>query len=243
MSKNLKSLMLAVLISWIGVPLFAGTASGPVYFHVTSGYILAPNGSFVKFCKASIPGGIDGMGECYIATTSNGSFSVTLPNFQGYFFFAWHDPRDWGSSTTRGWTNTNGMIGDVVNFATSAFMNILTEPRPHKPNAVYPPNGTTNVPLNFTLKWTSGIDFDRSAWSVTYDVYAYGEGGSELKVLSDIACSPDASGNCSYFIDNVVPNWRYFWRVVPKIHVPGPGAGTVRIYDQSSQLFTFVTQP
>jgi hypothetical protein len=40
---------------------------------------------------------------------------------------------------------------------------------------------------------------------MTYDIYAYGEGGSEIKVLSDISCNPDASGNCSYYIDNVVP--------------------------------------
>jgi len=245
MINRCKSVLFAALIAMVGVPSFAGVASGPVYFHgAYNQWVLAPNGSYIKFCNASVSGGVDGQGQCYIAATSNGGFSVTLPDFQPYFIFAWYDPNDWGSATTRGWTNSSAGTGDVVQFATGANINILSESRPHKPSAVYPPNGATNVPLNFTLKWSSGIDSFRNwpgVWTVTYDIYAYGEGGSELKVLSDIACNPDASGSCTYPITNLVPNWRYFWRVVPKIRVSGPNQA--RIYQQSSSMFTFVSQP
>jgi hypothetical protein len=239
-----KSILWAASIGIIGTPLFAGVASGPVYIHGSYDSLSnAPNGSYVKFCAANVSGGINGTGQCYVTTTSNGSFSITLPNFQSYFFFTWYDPEDWGSASTRAWTNTNGQVGDLVNFATGAYMNIISELRPHRPTAIYPLNGATDVPLVFTLKWTSGIDVARNwpgVWPVTYDVYAYGEGGAELKVLSDIPCNPDIRGYCSYYINNVVPNWRYFWRVVPKIQVSYP---TTRVYDQSSPQFTFVTQP
>lgn len=245
MLKKGRSILLAALLGTIGIPAYAGTATGPVYFHFANGgWQLAPNGTTVKFCKSNVQGGINGTGQCYSTYTSNGHFSIQLQDLQGYFFFAWYDPNDWGSSTTRAWTNTSSGSGDLLSFGTYVAMNILTEMRPHRPNAIYPPNGATNVPLAFTLKWTNGLDAERTpGWTVTYDVYAYGEGGTELKVLADIPCNPDAYGYCSYYINNVVSNWRYFWRVVPKIHVPGPGAGAVRIYEQSSQQFTFVTQP
>lgn len=239
-----KAFVLAASLGALTTPAFAGIASGPVEFHGSyDTYSYAPAGSYVKFCATNVAGAINGTGQCYIAATSSGTFSINLPNNLSYYFFAWYDGDDWGSSTTRGWTDTNGQVGDVVHFATSAYMNIISELRPHKPTAVYPTDGATNVPLAFTLKWSSGIDAARNwpgTWSVTYDIYSYGEGGTEIKDLSDIPCNPDASGKCSYYIDNVVANWRYYWRVVPKIHVSVP---TSRIYDQSSQEFTFVTQP
>ncbi len=72
---------------------------------------------------------------------------------------------------------------------------------------------------------------------MTYDVYGYGEGGTEIKDLSDVSCNPDASGYCSYPLTNLVPNWRYHWRVVAKLKVT-PGN---RVIEQSSPSFTFVT--
>lgn len=244
--RYVRSVLLAVLIAaaTAAAPAYAGTATGPVYFQLSwNRWYPAPNGTTVKFCKSNVAGGITGAGECYSTTTSGGNFSINLPNLQGYFFFAWYDPYDLGSDTTRAWSNSVGGTGDLLSFGTSAFMNVLSDPRPHKPTAVYPANNATNVPLAFTLRWTSGIDYDRDwpgVWTVTYDIYAYGEGGTELKVLSDIPCNGN-NGSCTYYIDNVVPNWRYFWRVVAKIHAPYPAQ--TRTFEQSSQQFTFVTQP
>jgi hypothetical protein len=241
-----KHVLFAAALGMSAVPAFAGIAAGPVFFHGSfDRYANPPAGTQVKFCVAGVAGASEGRGECYSTTVANG-FRITLPDFKSYYFFAWYDAYDWGSDSVPAWTNTNGMTGTVVNFATGAYMNVVSELRPHRPVAVYPSDGGTNIPLVFTLKWTSGIDVDRNwpgVWPVTYDIYAYGEGGTEIKVLSDIPCNADASGNCSYFINNVVPNWRYFWRVVPKIKVTGPGQIGTRIYSQSSQQFTFVTQP
>jgi hypothetical protein len=206
-------------------------------------YGAMPYQTQVKFCTQP-----NGTGECYytFTNTSYGSYSVTLREYQTYYAFVSYDADDWGSTSTHAWSNGNytGAYytqlnvygGDIYGFP------LFSEPRPHRPSAVYPPNRSENIPLVFTLKWTSGIDTPRNwpgEWPVTYDIYAYGEGGSELKVLADIPCNPDYSGNCTYYIDNVVPDWLYYWRVVAKLRVT-PGN---RIFQQSSPYFTFRTQP
>jgi hypothetical protein len=215
-------------------------------------YSFAPiNTTKVKFCVDDWTGsGARGEGECYTSQTgtnlSRGTayYQINLSPNKIYYFFLWDDSQDWGSRTVPAWlVQSNGVISHriLVPGSFPADLDIYQEPRPHKPQAVYPPNGSTNIPMAFTLKWSSGIDTLRqwpSVWSVKYDIYAYGAGGSELKVLSDIPCYPEGN-NCTYYINNVVPNWLYYWRVVAKLQVT-PGG---RILETSSDTFTFTTQP
>ena len=94
------------------------------------------------------------------------------------------------------------------------------------------------MPTSFTLKWSSGIDSDRVGWPATYDIYAYGEGGTDL-IASNVSCNPDGSGNCQLAISNLISNALYHWRVVAKldigVYAPNP------YYVHSSAEFTFTT--
>lgn len=236
----------AAVLGLAAAPSSAITVSGTVYLHAAyDSYYFAPTGTEVKFCVSDPYGmGAQGLGECYFTTTSGSSYSIIVPPNKTYYFFVNNNAEDWGSERTNAWSNVAGFVGYQVAAGSSSFSgnNIISEPRPHEPMAVYPANNATNVPHAFNLKWTSGLDSYRiwpGVWNITYDVYAYGEGGQEIKALADIPCNPDSAGYCSYYIDNVVPNWRYFWRVVAKLQVT-PGG---RVFETDSGQFTFVTSP
>jgi len=246
MMKSLRFVLVAALLGLVAVPSFAVTVGGIAWMRASYNRYYYPGaGQKVKFCVDDSTGsGARGEGECYTTSTaSNSTYLISVPGNRVYWVFSWNDPYYWGSTTTPAWMNSSSPATRILVGAYNiGLADIYSEPRPFPSSAVYPANGAQNVPLVFTLKWTNGLDAGRiwpGVWSTTYDIYAYGEGGSELKVLADIPCNPDASGNCTYYINNVVPNWLYFWRVVAKLRV----TPLDRVFEQSSPTFTFRTQP
>jgi hypothetical protein len=117
--------------------------------------------------------------------------------------------------------------------------SIISTPRALPPTAVNPANGSVNVGQSFTLQWTDGLDSARrsSSWPVTYDIYAGGNGASEILEFSAIpcngvgTCSVAVSGGLSYSI-------RWKWHVVARMHSEAEqaGAGDPTFYTSSAQL-------
>jgi len=246
MMKSLRFTLVAAVLGLIAAPSFAVNVGGIAWMRASYNRYFYPGaGQSVKFCVDDWTGqGARGEGECYTGVTaSNSTYLVSVPANRAYWVFSWNHPYTWGSETTPAWMNSNSPASLlVVGVFNIGLLDVFAEPRPFTAGAVYPANNALNVPLAFNLKWTSGLDDGRvwpGQWSITYDIYAYGEGGSEIKVLSDISCNPDSSGNCSYYINNVVPNWRYFWRVVSKLQVTPLN----RVFEEHSPTYTFRTQP
>lgn len=256
--KSLRFLVFIGLFCLAAAPSFAQIpyviVGGYVRLHYPGDvYQYAPiNTTKVKFCVDDGTGrGARGEGECYTSQTgtnlSRGTayYQINLSPNKTYYFFAWDNSLDSGSPKVPAWLSPSGGGYSHQILVPGVFptdLDIYSEPRPHTPQAVYPTSSSQNVPLAFTLKWSSGIDSARSwpgVWFATYDVYAFGEGGSEQKVISNAPCNADSSGNCTYYIDNVIPNWVYYWKVVAKLQVT-PGG---RIFETSSSYFNFRTQP
>ena len=245
MKRHWSALLVAVVVSLFAVSTVeASTITGRAYWRNGAGYWNSTGPGYpVKFCKNA-----NGTGSCVTATTGwdayfNNVYSVSLPysaSEQIWYWFLWNDQWAIGSEVSPSWTGTNG-VGVIIpaGYTTPATMDILTGLRPLVPTAVYPTNGSSAVPTSFTLKWTSGINYDRVGWPATYDIYAYGEGGFESKIASNISCNADGSGNCQLAITNLIPNAYYHWRVVAKLNIgvytPDP------YYVNSSVEYTFTT--
>jgi hypothetical protein len=204
----------------------------------------APNGTRVKLCYADgTAAAASGQGQCYTTSTSGQTWGMTVPTGRYYWMFVWNDAYDWGSENSIAWGAANGQAGTLLLAQSFGYADLYSPPRPHKPLAVYPANGAKQVPLSFTLKWTSGLDSYRikSGWPVTYDIYAYGAGASEQLILSNIPCNPDSSGNCTYPITNLAPVSLHYWRVVAKLN-PQLGSPGNPYYTNSSARFSLTTQ-
>jgi hypothetical protein len=245
MKRHWSALLVAVAVSFLAASTAEAARVGArAWWRNGSGYWYnAGPGYNVKFCKNA-----DGTGSCVSTTTyselgSNNSYYVDLPysaTDQIWYWFLYNDTWAIGSASSPSWNYSNGTSLLVPGgWTTYIGMDIYTGLRPLVPTAVYPTNGASTAPTSFTLKWTSGINADRVGWPATYDIYAYGEGGTEGLIASNISCNPDGSGNCQLAISNLVPNALYHWRVVAKLNIgmysPNP------YYVNSSSEFTFTT--
>ena len=104
---------------------------------------------------------------------------------------------------------------------------VNVSPRPLPPYTIYPNDGNTNVPNNYLVQWSSGLDSARRAsyWPTTWEVwYKYwpfdgSEPGYWTLARSGMPChddgsGPDANGNCSTYVAGPQPPgyWRWFVR-------------------------------
>lgn len=213
-----------------------GTVCGTVVHVGYSGsyfYAKPDSLSYVKICPAgSSP-------SSFNCTTSNtGSFldaynhpvqAFMFPHYrQGapsslpYDLYAWGYYNDfWGSSTKpiqRIYVDQYGLEGVTLNMP----------PSPLSPTPIYPSGNS--VGSSYTVTWNSGIDTDRSAYPVNYEVwYKYWPfGGTEPTswTLSranmpcqDTGAGPDASNHCSTYVAGPQPSGNWAWRVVANLNV------------------------
>jgi hypothetical protein len=241
---RLRLLLLLVVFSCLSLPAFGLVVAGRVYWEFSYyPYGSDPGaGTYVKLCTNA-----NGTGSCYQAAVSSSypyTWNVDVPGNVTYYVFSWNDPYYWGSRDVVTQFTLSGQPTRYTGFYAQTginwFLEIRSKPRPFPPNAIYPTNGATGVPLNMTLKWSNGSDLGRSGYQFVYDVYAYGDGGQELKILSNIPCNPDANGNCQYAITNLLSSTRYNWRVVAKLNPGVPTSGDP-YYSQTSATFNFTT--
>lgn len=243
MSRTLRLFLLTLVLCALSTPLFAQSTrvSGRVFWNHSLGYSNPiVTGTRVKLCYS-----YTGTGTCWeTGIASNYTWFLDVPINQYYYLFTWNDAQYWGSPNVPA---QYMIFGDGV-FRTQFFsqsgvqwfLDTYSRPRPLPPNAVYPTNNATGTPLSFTLKWSDGRDGYRSSYQYVYDIYAYGDGGAELKILSNIQCTYDSSNSCTYPISGLLSSTRYNWRVVAKLNpgVPTPGDP---YHTQSSITFRFTT--
>ncbi len=225
----------------------AAAYNGTAYYEMHAGgpWYYANLSTYVKFCNVAYSGAWSGQGLCYVTTTIDnyGSFSFSIPN-GSYSTFIWNNSYTFGSDSSAAWGaisdfNGNWYYGNQINInGSTGWVNLYQVEWPNRPQAVNPADGARFTPLNFTLKWTH----DTTGWPVVYDIYAAGDAAPEILVLSNISCNPDASGNCSYPITNLVPVTPYRWHVVAKLHPGWTVDPPASIYvTNSSADFSFTT--
>ncbi len=104
-------------------------------------------------------------------------------------------------------------------YFTVGYQPISTIPAPLPPNIVFPTDGSVNVPSNFTVRWTDGLDASRRFpfWPVTYAIYyrSWAIGGTEPASYtlfgSGLPCNPDSSGVCNMAVSGVASaNYRFY---------------------------------
>ncbi len=225
----------------------ATTLYGSVWINTSAGTFAGGSGMTVKLCTNS-----SGTGTCYQTTTYYncygntcypGWYQLTVPDGYSWYMFAWGSG-DWGSSSSpaQGRLECSGCgFSTYWTFSGPIYIpfDIYTYPSPHAPTAVYPTNGQHNVPQNFTLKWTSGVDSYRSSYPVTYDLYGHGFGAADILEASNLSCNADASGNCTLAVANVKTSSDIYWHVVAKLN-PGVFPSNP-YYTTSSNQFEFTT--
>ncbi len=182
---------------------------------------------------------------CYTAIAyPGGTYSLVLPDGRSYAVFVWNNSVGFGSDSSAVWGltedfNGNTYSGIQFNAGGTQTVNLYSVVWPNQPQAVYPANGARKTPLSFTLKWSP----DHTGFPVIYDIYASGDGGPEVLVLSNIPCNPDGSGKCSTSIMNLAPVSQHNWRVVAKLYPERPTDPPGPLYiTNSSAQFSFATQ-
>jgi len=224
----------------------AAAYNGTAYYEIHAGgaWYYANAGTYVKFCNVAYSGAWSGQGVCTTTTTGNGgTFSISVPN-GSYATFIWNNTYTFGSDSSAAWGaiqdfNGNWSQGNQLNInGVTGWINLYQVEWPTRPQAVNPVNGARKTPLNLTLKWSP----DTTGWQVVYDIYGAGDGAQEILELSNINCNPDATGNCTYPITNLVADTPYTWHVVAKLHPGWSVDPPSNIYvTNSSADFSFAT--
>lgn len=225
--------LLAFALSMVALPAMAAPirVDGYIHWEKASGlYAPAAAGTKVKFCRnngtaqaasGQGPTCVNGQVGGFDGSQAN-YFQVYVPEPGYYWMFTWNTDYDWGSSTsiTRGAHLGFNLTQLYVPTYYLYEVQLYSAPSPRKPVPVYPAHTSLWTPTSFTLKWTNGLDADRTRpnWPVTYDVYANGPGAPENLVLSNVPCNADASGHCTYPITNLLSAQLYYWRVEAKLN-------------------------
>jgi hypothetical protein len=205
------------------------------------------------YCDQATTNSLYGDGECYEAIAYNHVYglnndqyetlyTVTVQAEHIYYVFLWDDQHDWGSRTVPATAAAGGNTTGSGCCNAGGF-NVFGDPHPHQPTAIYPANGQQSAPVSFTLKWSSGIDAQRTwpgQYTTRYDIFGYGYGGSEVPVASNVFCNPDGSGYCTFPINALFSSTYYYWRVVAKLD-SGWSPRSNPYLTQSSGTFTFTT--
>ncbi len=243
MKRHWSGVLVAIAVSFLITSTAQATRIGAQAFwrNGAGTWYYAGPGYNIKFCKNP-----DGTGSCvstttYSATGSPSWYYVDLPysaSNETWYYFLWNDTWAIGSAASPSWNSAGTAILIPGGWTSNITMDMYTGLRPLVPTAVYPTNGSGAVPASFTLKWTSGINYDRVGWPATYDIYAYGEGGTELKIASNVSCNADGSGNCTMAISNLTPNALFHWRVVAKLNIGMYAPDPYYVNDSSSYTFT-----
>jgi hypothetical protein len=142
---------------------------------------------------------------------------------EAFDFYAWDNYADpWGSETRpiKRFTLTGGLEGIVLN----------QPPRPLSPAPVYPKG--SDVPNAYLVTWESGVNLDRTAYPITYEIlfkyWPFGgtEPASWTPAANNLNChddgsGPDAYNECSTYVAGPQPPGNWKWYVVANLDVSG----------------------
>lgn len=248
--KVIVRLVLGLLFVVSGAPslwAYGSYVSGVIYKDTSApGSQNAPAAGFnISLCPTS-QGVVGPFPGCHGAITDAfGNFNMTLGALQGgnWWVFAWKDSESWGSQTQSVGCCSVPIFEDPFVINAPSSVSASSRPRPKKPTAVYPANGTTTAPTTFDLQWTDGLDPERtnSAWPVTYDIYTSAAGGPVALTMADVPCGGSGNGVCSLRIEGLQTSTDYTWKVVAKMNtqVGAPGS---QFYTASSPTFSLRTR-
>ncbi|HWR26924.1 MAG TPA: PKD domain-containing protein, partial [Candidatus Thermoplasmatota archaeon] len=172
-------------------------------------------------------------GSTSLITGETGTFSIsaTDPDDDNVFYKVnwgdgtetdWLGPYSSGSSLSisHSWVNTgvtpvNVKAKDLLGSESgwSAEHIVTIRPPNHKPNSLknpYPTNEMMNVDINTDLQWTGG-DQD-SGDTVTYEIRL----GTSIppRKIAQIGPFPSTQGQLSYDPGTLIPNKKYYWKIV-----------------------------
>ncbi|HUR79845.1 MAG TPA: hypothetical protein VM733_03710 [Thermoanaerobaculia bacterium] len=234
--------VLSVLVAWsvlFAADVNAQCFSGRAYVGASSGTYYAGNFN-MKWCKAD-DRDYRPTSQCVSGTTNSvGDFNINVSYYgYGYYYaYLWKDDVYWGQEN---YPASTAIIANTPVPYCNYQSSLYTYPRALPPGAVYPPNNSVNIPTSFTLRWSDGLDADRTGWPVTYDIYSSGNDTPESLVFSDLPCN--GSGTCSVGITGLSYTSRFQWRVVAKMKSGYviPAAGQDNRSATSSATFHFAT--
>ena len=227
LSKVLICLSLFVVAA---LPLAAQTQAhitGQVFKRKAPGTISLDTSNFVRirFCDVTLPNGYKNQGFCSTATNlGNGNYEVWLNANASYYIFAWDDGDRWGSQNAPSYYwSVFGLVYNTVKFYGDATgVNVLMDPRPLDPTPVLPANNEAHSSVNPILKWSDGLNADRtwSFYTITYDIVSLDIYGRPNTILSNLTCNSDGAGYCTYQLNSLYQNAPYNWSVVAKLRSP-----------------------
>lgn len=187
----------------------------------------------------------DGVGFCYSTTTDAfGNYAMLMHGaHQGRFwFYAWNDSSNWGSSTQSASSVSVFVYGcDPADGCPTNTVNPVSAPRPTPPGLVAPA-ANSKIPNNqlVTFQWTPESDPLRQSpnWPIVYDVYEAVNGGSETAIASNVSCCSRqvAAGVVAPTGGSV--SWRAVAKMNTKVGAPGDP-----YYQTSSNKFSFTISP
>jgi hypothetical protein len=169
-----------------------GATEPAAYSLFGSGFQCNPNASGI--CSMAVSGIGDGNYRFYVVANMDVSAATGVPN-------------------------TILSTQSSLIYFTVGYQPISTIPAPLPPNIVFPNDGNVNVPSNFTVRWSDGLDASRRFpfWPVTYAIYykSWGIGGTEPTSYtlssSGMPCNPDSSGLCTMVVTGLgSANYRFY---------------------------------
>jgi hypothetical protein len=198
--------------------------------------LLCPRGSHSNCKGTTTTTQLDGYGKPYQNfTITNFSQYYNLTSYRDFdiYLYATSSTDYWGSEDAVHGIVTIGPLGLDGNSWAMA-------PRPLPPTPVYPSG--TSVPNNYTVRWKSGLDADRTRYPTTYEVWfkywPFGATEPSSWSLSAVGLpchangsGPDFNNECSTYVAGPQPAGNWKWFVVADANmssvIVNPGVTTV----------------
>ena len=239
----------------IAPPSPPGHICGTVYRYGFNGsYFVTKSAglSYVKICPA---GSTWNCSTTSTQTDNNGNQAFLFYAYrQGYTSYADFDFYAWGYNNNDYWGSSSKPIRRISIGPGLEGINLYMPPRPLNPTPVYPSG--SNVPDSYPVIWKSGLDVDRQAYPVSYEVWykywPFGQTQPASWTLSaaglpchDNGSGPDASNECSTYVVGPQLRGNWAWYVVANLNV-----GSVVDYRFPNTIFStqsgavyFTSQP
>jgi hypothetical protein len=203
-----------------------GNVCGSIYKLGASGWKAAGT-TYVTLCPRGSRTGCQGTTTTTQLDGWNRPYqNFTIRNFTqqyvGYTTYRDFDIYLSAASSTDYWGSSVAVHG-VVSIGPNGLDGIswAMAPRPLPPTPVYPTG--SNVPNNYTVRWKSGLDADRTRYPTTYEVwFKYWpfdgtEPASWSLSATGLPChsngtGPDANNECSTYVSGpqLAGNWKWF---------------------------------
>ena len=214
-----------------GVVQPTGNVCGDLYRLRASGWkeagpstvLLCPRGSKTNCKGAATTLHYDGWGRPVQNFTIAG-----FVQYYGYTGYRDFDIYLYGNSSTDYWGSPDAVHGVISIGQYGLDTSFAMVPRPLPPTPVYPTG--TSVPNNYTVRWKSGLDADRTRYPTTYQVWFkyWPFGGTEPANWSLSAAGlpchsngsgPDINNECSTYVAGPQSEGNWKWYVIADANV------------------------